>query len=123
MTFARYVFTGAGIWGLVVLPPLFFLTDLSGRSYALPTQYPQFYYGFLMVALAWQVAFLVIGRNPERFRLLMIPAIIEKFGYVLTLAVLYAQGRIPVEDTLPLWPDLILGVLFVAAFVKTRDGR
>ena len=29
----------------------------------------------------WQIAFLVIGSNPRRFRALMIPAITEKFGW------------------------------------------
>jgi len=80
MKFSRFVFIAAGVWGVVVLAPLFFLVDISGRQYPAPGSYPQFFYGFLAVALAWQVAFFVIGSDPARFRPLMIPAILEKLG-------------------------------------------
>ena len=82
--------------------------------------YPHFFYGFFAVALAWQIAFLVIGSNPTRFRALMIPAMLEKFGYVATLAVLYGQRRIALVDALAAVPDGLLGLLFILAFVKTR---
>jgi hypothetical protein len=120
MKFAKIVFTAAGVWGIAVLTPLYFLVDLTGRRYPPPTSYPHFFYGFLSVAMAWQIAFLVIGSNPTRFRLLMIPGIIEKLGFVVTVAVLYGQGRISADDAAVAAPDLLLGVLFIAAFVKTR---
>lgn len=72
--------------------------------------------------MAWQVVFLVIGSNPVRFRPLMIPSIIEKFGYVATVAVLYQRALISVADAMTAAPDLLLGILFVVAFAKTR-GR
>jgi hypothetical protein len=50
----------------------------------------------------------------------MIPAILEKLGYVGTLIVMYVYGRIPAEDTGPVVPDLLLGVLFIVAFARTR---
>jgi hypothetical protein len=120
MRFAKFVFVGAGIWGLAVLPPFFWLVDITGRHYDVPTQYPQFFYGFMSITLAWQLAFLVIGSNPARFRPLMLPSVLEKFGYVVTLAVLHGQGRVSRTDAQALLPDLILGVLFIASFVKTR---
>ena len=120
MRFAKIVFVLAGIWGLAVLPPFYWLVDITGRHYDVPTQYPQFFYGFMSITLAWQIAFLVIGSNPARFRPLMVPSMLEKFGYVVTLAVLYAQGRVSSTDAQAIVPDLVLGVLFVAAFVKTR---
>jgi hypothetical protein len=120
MRFAKIVFVLAGIWGLAVLPPFYWLVDITGRHYDVPTQYPQFFYGFMSITLAWQIAFLVIGSNPARFRPLMVPTMLEKFGYVVTLAVLYAQGRVSSTDAQAIVPDLILGVLFVVAFVKTR---
>ena len=43
------------MWGIVVLTPLYFLLDVTGRQYAPPTAYPQFFYGFLSVAMAWQI--------------------------------------------------------------------
>jgi hypothetical protein len=120
MRFAKFVFIGAGVWGIAVLTPLYWLLDVTGRHYPPPTDYPQFFYGFLSVAMAWQIAFLIIGSNPMRFRWLMIPGIIEKLGYVSTLIVLYSQGRIPTIDAQPAPPDLLLGILFIVAFVKTR---
>ena len=120
MKFAKYAFIGAGIWGLVVLLPFYTLVDITGRQYAPPTEYPQFFWGFMSVALAWQVGFLIIGTDPVRFRPLMIPAILEKMGYVATLIVLYAGGRISSLDVQPVLPDFALGVLFMAAYVMTE---
>lgn len=121
MRFANIVFLGAGIWGIVVLTPFYWLVDLTGRRYDPPTAHLQFFYGFFAVALAWQIAFLIIGWNPVRFRGLMIPAVLEKFGYVGTLAVLYGQGRIAWGDAQAGIPDGLLGLLFILAFVRTRD--
>jgi O-antigen ligase len=123
--FARIVFVGAGIWGLAVLTPLYWLVDITGRHYRAPSDYPHFFYGFIGVALAWQIAFLMIGSDPARFRALMIPGIIEKFGYVTTLIVLYSLGRISMIDAQAAVPDGLIGILFVVAFVLTgsRSGR
>ena len=123
MKFARIVFIGAGIWGIVVLTPLYRLVDVTGRRYNAPTDYPQFFYGFLAVALAWQITFLLIGSSPARLRALMIPSMVEKFGYVATLAVLYSQARISAIDAQAAVPDGLLGLLFIVAFVKTRRVR
>jgi hypothetical protein len=120
MRFARTVFIGAGVWGVVVLTPLYWLVDVTGRQYDPPATYPHFFYGFVSVALAWQIAFLVIGSDPARFRALMIPGMLEKFGHVANLAVLYGQGRISSADALAGAPDGLLGLLFILAFVKTR---
>jgi hypothetical protein len=122
MRFAKVVFIAAGVWGIVVLTPLYFLIDISGRQYAAPTTYPQFVYGFLSVAMAWQIAFLMIGTSPVRFRPLMIASMVEKFGHVMTVAVLYAQARISTLDAMAAGPDLLLGALFIAAFAKTSTS-
>lgn len=119
MRFAKAVFIIAGIWGIVVLTPLFFLMDITGREYPTPGTYPHFFFGFVAVAMAWQLAFLIIGSDPVRFRLMMIPAILEKLGYVGLVLVLYRQNRIPPEDASTAVPDLLLGLLFIAAFVRT----
>jgi len=114
------VFIVAGFWGIFVLTPLYWLVDVTGRHYSPPVDYPHFFYGFLSVAMAWQVAFLIIGSSPARFRPLMIPSMLEKFGHVLTLGVLYSLGRIPVLDAQAAAPDMLLGTLFIVAFAKTR---
>jgi hypothetical protein len=52
--------------------------------------------------------------------LMMIPAILEKATYVVALTILVTAGRIPIQVFRQCWPDLILGTLFAAAFVRTR---
>jgi hypothetical protein len=122
MKFAKVVFTAAGVWGIVVLTPLYFLFDMTGRPYPPPDSYPHFFYGFISVAMAWQIAFLVIGSDPARFRPLMIPAMVEKLGYIVTVAVLYGKARISAADASTGIPDLVLCVLFAVAFARTRPS-
>ena len=113
----------AGVWGIAVLTPLYFLVDITGRQYAPPTAYPQFFYGFLSVALAWQIGFLIIGSDPARFRPLMIPAIVEKLGYVVTLIFLFSRSQVSAVDAQAAVPDGLLGLLFVAAFIRTSRSN
>jgi hypothetical protein len=122
MRFARIVFVIAGLWGIVVLTPLYWLVDVTGRGYSPPADNPHFFYGFISVAMAWQIAFLVIGSEPLRFRPIMIPAVLEKFGHVVTLALLYGQARISAQDAQAAVPDLVLGILFIIAFATTRKS-
>jgi hypothetical protein len=119
MKFARVVFWIAGIWGVLVLTPLYFMFDVIGRQDPPAITHPGFYYGFVSVGLAWQVAFFVIARDPERFRLMMIPAVIEKFGYGASLLVLYLQHRLHPSDLVFGGVDALLGVLFLLAFFRT----
>ena len=123
MRFAKTVFIGAGVWGIVVLTPLYWLVDVTGREYPPPANHPQFFYGFLSVAMAWQFAFVVIGSNPARFWPLMFPSVVEKFGHVTTVAILYSQAHIPAVDAQAALPDLLLGVLFVIALARTWATR
>ena len=123
MRLARIIFIVAGVWGILVLPPLYFLRDITGRPYAPPVDYPHFFYGFISVALAWQIAFLVIASNPARFRPLMVPGMIEKFGHVAGVLVLYTQARIAAADALAAVPDFVLGLLFAVAFATMRAPR
>jgi hypothetical protein len=54
---------------------------------------------------------------------MMIPSVLEKFGHVMTVALLYGQARISTVDAQGAVPDLLLGVLFLAAFAKTRTSE
>jgi hypothetical protein len=119
MKFARIVFWVAGIWGLLVIPPLYFMFDLIGRNDPPPITHPGFFYGFTGAALAWQVAFLFIARDPVRYRPLMIPSMLEKFSYSLAVFTLVMQHRMHASDLTFGGADLLLGVLFVAAYFKT----
>lgn len=119
MKFARVVFTVAGVAGLAILLPLYFMFDRLGKMYPPPINHPEMFFGFLAVTIAWQVAFLVSASDPIRYRPLMLPAMIEKFLYVGTLVVLYAQGRMTAGQLAPTGLNFLWGVLFVVSFVKT----
>ena len=119
MKFAKLVFWIAGIWGVLVLTPLYFMFDVIGRQDPPAITHPGFYYGFISIGLAWQVAFFVIARDPVRFRLIMIPSMIEKFGYGATFLVLYFQQRLHPSDLVFAGVDTLLGVLFLLAFFRT----
>jgi hypothetical protein len=119
MKFAKVVFWIAGIWGLLVIAPLYFMFDLIGRTDPPAITHPGFFYGFVGVALSWQIAFLFIATNPARFRPLMIPSLLEKLTYGAAVFVLVQQGRMHRSDLVFAGTDLFLGVLFVAAYFKT----
>ena len=119
MKFARIVFWVAGIWGVLVMGPLFFMFDLIGQKDPPAITHPGFFYGFASLGLAWQIAFLFIARDPVRFRPLMIPSMVEKFGYVITVVTLVLQARMHPSDLLFAGTDFLLGVLFVVAYLRT----
>jgi len=121
--FARIVFLIAGIWGVLVLTPLYFMFDVIGRKDPPPITHPGFYYGFVGVGLAWQIAFFVIAHNPVRLRPMMVPSVLEKFIYAASLAVLYLQSRIHPSDLVFAGIDALLGVLFIVAFIRTPNSR
>jgi len=120
MRFAKTVFTVAGIWGLVVLMPLYFSFDLIGRLFPPAITHPDFFFGFIGVALAWQIAFLAIGRDPSRLRTMMVPAVLEKFIYVMSLSTLYFRGDLELGQYAVAVPDFALGVLFVFSFFSVK---
>jgi hypothetical protein len=62
MKLARWIYLIAGIYGILVLAPALFRP---------PQGAPEFYYGFIGLALAWQLAFFVVARDPIGFRALM----------------------------------------------------
>jgi len=120
MKFAKIVFWIAGIWGVLVLAPLYFMYDMIGRQDPPAITHPGFYYGFIILGLAWQVAFLVIARDPLRFRAMMIPSMVEKFGYGASLLALYLQHRLHPSDLIFGGVDVLFGLLFLLAFFKLR---
>jgi hypothetical protein len=122
MVFAKRTFLIAGIYGLVVLLPMYFLEGRIGRDAPPPITHPEFFYGFLGVAVAWQAAFLVIARDPVRFRPLMLPAVLEKASFGLAAIALWLGGRLAASMLAVGLIDLALGVLFVVSFLRTPES-
>ena len=122
MKFARWVFLVAGIYGLIVITPLYFMEGLIGQRTPALT-HPEFFYGFVGTALAWQVLFLVIASEPIRYRPMMLPSILEKISYGVALIVLHQQRRIPASSFRIGMVDWIFAVLFTISFIRTRGVR
>lgn len=114
--FAQRVYRIAGIYGLIVMLPQYFLEERIGRETPPPITHPEHFYGFIGVVVAWQLAFLVIARDPARFRALMPVTVLEKLAFAVPVAILYAQGR-AAASVLPFAAiDLVLGTLFFLSY-------
>ena len=121
MLLVRRIFLVAGIYGLVVLLPMYFLADMMGRQDPPEITHREYYYGFIGVALAWQVLFLILATDPRRFRPMIIPAILEKLGYGLAVFTLFAGGHVTGMTLATGLVDVAFAALFAYAFV--RIGR
>ncbi len=119
MRFARWVFAICGIYGIIALAPLYFMETRLGQDYPPPISHPEFYYATIGVALAWQVAFLVISVDPRRFRPIMLTGVLEKLGYGVPAVILYFQGRSPGLTLFTGSSDLLMAVLFLGAYFQT----
>lgn len=121
--FARWVYLVAGIYGLLVLVPQYFLEGWNGRNNPPAINHPEFYYGFVGVGVAWQIAFLVISRDPHRYRPMMAVSLLEKFSYGLATVFLYLQARAAGQVLITGAIDMLLGLLFLAAYLRTGSER
>jgi hypothetical protein len=120
MKFAKWTYLLAGIYGLLVLTPQYFLEEQNGIDYPPAINHPEYYYGFIGVAVAWQIVFLIISRDPQRYRPLMIASVIEKYSYGLAVAILYFQSRVVMAVLATGIIDMILGALFLIAYLRCR---
>jgi len=124
MKAARLIFLFAGIYGLIVLTPLYFLEARIGRDAPPAITHPEIYYGFVGVAIAFQVVFIIISRDVVRYRPFMIAAIIEKFSASIAAILLYLNGRVTrLLDISGFLFDLFLGALFVYAYVAVKETK
>ena len=123
MKFARYAFAAAGTIGILVLFPMYFLIEKTGVDNPPPVTHPEFYYGFIGVALAFQIVFLIIATDPIKYRPLMLAGIVEKFAFVIPTFYLYWQGRVTGSILVGAALDLMWGVLFVVSYLSVANPR
>jgi hypothetical protein len=119
MKFARRVFLIAGIYGLIVVLPLYFLEAKTGHDYPPPITHPEYYYGFIGVTAAWQILYLLVSTNPVRYRPVMIPPILAKGSFVIAVTLLFLEGRVPLTMLGASMIDLVLLILFLVAYLRT----
>ena len=120
--FARRVFLFAGVYGLVVLLPQYVLEERIGRDYPPPITHPEHFYGFIGLAVVWQLAFLLIASDVVRYRPLMPIAVAEKAVFAIPTFMLFAQGRVAGATAAVAGIDALLGLLFLAAWRATRPA-
>jgi hypothetical protein len=108
----RWLFRGAAVYGVLALLPMYF-DPPAGLSH------PLFYYGFIGVALAWQLAFWLIAMDPVRYRLVILPGIVEKLGFGVAAAWLWWSGRLG-DPLLALGGalDLVMAAAFAWAYLR-----
>ena len=119
MRFAKWVFLLAGVSGILLVVPAYFLERQTSEDYPPPITHPEYYYGFFGVTLVWQFMFLVIATDPVRYRRAMLPAMLEKASFAIAIPILYAAGRVA-----GVWigfasMDATWLVLFVVAYLRT----
>jgi hypothetical protein len=120
MRFARWTFLIAGLYGVLILVPGFFLEAQLGTREPPPVTHPEFYYGFYGSALVWQLVFFVIAGNPLKYRPLILVSVLEKVSFFATCVVLFLEGRLAAGG--PLLGSIIDGlwaVLFILAWRRT----
>jgi len=122
MRFAKVVFLVAGIYGLLVIFPLYFLEAKMSADYPPALTHPEYYYSFVSVTLVWQILFLFISRSPLQFRPVMIFCALEKFSLLPALVILLPRGIFPTTWIPMVVVDLILGVLFFISYMKTKEA-
>ena len=123
MKFAKRLYLFAGLYGLVVLLPQYFLEAKTGRDFPPPITHPEYYYGFIGVAAAWQVLFLILARDPVRYRAMMIPAVLEKVSFGAAVIALFLLHRVSALLLVSGLVDLAFAALFVVAYARTPAQR
>jgi hypothetical protein len=119
MKFSKIVFWIAGILGLLLFTPHYFMFNAIGHNDPPPITHPEFFYGFVGAAVVWQIAFLFIAVNPVRLRPMMIPCVLEKFASGVTILALVLQHRMFHHDFIFAAVELLFALLFLAAFFLT----
>ncbi|MEP0068903.1 hypothetical protein [Pyruvatibacter sp.] len=116
MLAAKWIFRIAGIYGLLVITPLFF-ADTSQMAE------PVYYLGFAGIAFAFQILFLVISTDPVRYRPIMPVCVLEKLS-TLPFIYLYLVGRGDEQFFFGGIADQVMAIAFIVAFLMTpkRDA-
>ena len=123
MRFARWLFLISGVGGVLFLIPHYFLEQTINEKLPPAITHPEYYYGFIGVGLGWQIAFLIIGADPLRFRPMMLPSAFEKLSFAAATIALYAVGRAPLTVLGGGLVDLVFGLLFLVAWWLVGTDR
>jgi hypothetical protein len=118
MKFARYTFLIAGIYGLLSLLPHYFAEGTIGRDHPPAITHPEYFYGFVGIAVVFQIVFLIIAKDPVKYRLVIIPSVLEKASFAIPAAILFGAGNLAAPMFAAGMIDALLGILFIVSYVK-----
>jgi hypothetical protein len=114
----KRIYTIAGIYGLIVLLPLYFGEHALAAMGQVLTK-PEYYYGFIGAAASFQLVYLMIGRDPVRFRPLMPLTLIAKLSFTFPVAILFLSGRVDLITMIMASVDALIGLAFLWAWRVT----
>src|SRR5438067_7973160 len=116
MSFPRPTFLLAGIYGIIIVAPEYFLETRYGQDQPPAITHPEFFYGFVGVCLVFQILFLVIASDPVRYRPMMLVGVLEKISFFTPAVILHLQGRLNTLVTGFALTDFIWAMLFFIAY-------
>ena len=122
MKAARFIFTIAGVYGLIVLTPFLFMERMIADQTPGGLTHPEYYYGFLGAALVMQLFYLTIGRDPVRFRPFMPLCTFAKLAFFGPVLVLWLQDKVPAVTLEFASVDFLLAAAFLHAWRITPRG-
>lgn len=122
MHFARWTFRLAGIYGLILLTPFYFLERTIGEA-TVPVSHPEYFYGFVGAALTAQLLSLLISTDPGRYRPAMLVAVLGKLSFGVSSWLLWLEARITGTVVFFATIDLLWAALFTLAYRATRASR
>ena len=94
MKLAKWIFRIAGIFGLLVMFPMVFAEKAIEQMMPPAVNHPEFFYGFVLLNICWQILYLFLATDLVRYRPMMLPAFLAKATGVVALTWLMLQGRI-----------------------------
>jgi hypothetical protein len=122
MKLAKWIFLIAGIFGLLATIPLAFSGKVIEQMMPGSLSHPEFFYGFVLLDMCWQVLYLFLSTDPVRYRPMMIPSLLAKASGTVALTWLYVLGRVSGLWITVAIVDGVFAVLFLIAFWATGRG-
>ena len=124
MKLAKWTFRIAGIFGLIVMVPLLFAEKLIVQIMPPALNHPEFYYGFIILNICWQILYLFLAKDPIRYRPMMIPAFLAKASGPIALLWLYFQNRISSQWITTTIMDGAFAILFlISCFLLKHESE
>ena len=119
MSFAKWAYRLAAIYGVIVLAPLL-IAEPAITAQTGPITYPECYYGFAGSALVFQALFALISTDPARYRRMMLISIAEKVCFPAAVWPLFLAGHTHGPVVAFATIDAALAAVFLISWLRTR---